>query len=107
VSALKNAIVVIACGAFLYNVVDDKTRAKFDNGAERQKIQLVEIKHNTYQYLWEFFGAHDDELARADNKFAAEMKIRKEALQKRIQEVDGTRAPAEDDARKFDKYLTK
>ncbi len=106
-SALKNAVLVIACGAFVYNVVDDKTRAKFDNGAERQKIQIVEIKHSAYQFIWEMLGAHEDELARAESKFAAEMKIRKEALDKRIQEVEGARAPAEDDSKKYEKYMTK
>lgn len=95
------------CGVFVYNVVDDNTRAKFDNGAERQKIQFVEIKHSAYQFIWEMLGAHENELANADSKFAAEIKIRKAALEKRIEEVDGIRAPAEDDSKKYEKYMTK
>lgn len=70
-SFLKNAAIVLGCGYFVYNVMDDKTRAKFDNGIERQKIQIAEVKHSAYLFAWEMLGAHDDEIARESSKFNA------------------------------------
>ena len=104
---LKIAVIILSCGFFIYYAVDDKPQAKIDNGIEGQKILIIEAKNVTYLKLWEFFGAHDDEVARETAKYSAEITARKKILREKINELDPDRLPAEDDAKKYEKYLTK
>ncbi|MEZ4814845.1 MAG: hypothetical protein R3A80_06510 [Bdellovibrionota bacterium] len=106
-SSFKNFIVVAACGVFIYYNVDDVTRAKIDNGIESQNILVSDIKHNTYLVLWEFFGAHEDEIAREVAAYNQKMNKRKKALLEKKEAAEGKRTPAEDDAHKYDKFLAK
>lgn len=106
---IKNALMIAGFMYFLYNVVDDKTRAKFDNGVELQNIYITEYKNNIYLYFWEFFGAHREEVDKEKAKMLAEINKRKEKLKESAEILDGKRAPAteEDEAKKYEKFLAK
>jgi hypothetical protein len=99
---LKTFIVIFALGGVLYFVVDEPTRAKFDNGYTEQMITLREIKNKTYLVLWEFFGAYDTEVAAQKIVYDKDIVKRRQQLQERRNTTE--RLPAFVPKSNFDKF---
>lgn len=89
-------------GFILYNLVDDKARAIFDNGMEKQSIELIEMKKNIYIFFSELGGADKKEIDSETAQFNAEIKLRKEKLEEKIKTESDDRKPAEDGTKNYD-----
>lgn len=105
-SFVKFVLSVAALLTFVYFVVDDKTRQGFDNGWEAQMITMTEVKNSTYLFLWEFFGAHEDELEREAAIYKKDIALRRKLLKEK-EDTRLQRVPAYDDPNKLERRFGK
>ncbi len=103
-SLVKSLSFIVGISFITYNSVDDDTRTKFDYGMEEQRIVLKDWKNNSYLFWWEFFGAHDDEIAAQKGIYDHEIAHRFKILKEKRDILEG-RVPAYDDSRKWDKFI--
>lgn len=103
-SLAKSVAFIVGVSFVTYHSVDDKTRTKFDYGMEEQLIVLKDLKNNSYLFWWEFFGAHDDEIAAQKALDQKEIAHRNKVLREKRDLLEG-RTPAYDDSHKWDKFV--
>ena len=88
---------IVIFGFILYNVVDDQTRTKFDNGWESQQIKIAEIKNDIYLFFEELGGTDEKVLAVEKQQMADNIEKRKSALAEKEKATENNRLPASEE----------